>query len=227
MDEEILVNPYTAIRLFARTYLAFGEEVLKDRKFKVTREAWIAAMYLLGRSKSDNKDWWLAPVTDKSGSPDFYCYSFVRNKSDEHTVRERIKLEVFEWRKEEKVDNLLEALKRIKLDKIIDPEITIVCYIRRDFAVPPAVELKNQIEKFSVKVKDVWYLGNIDPEGKMWRVTQLYPNNMAVDLNYDEILATKESYSFLHAYRGKSDNVIYEHTGSQVLLTPEFKIQKI
>ncbi len=227
MEEEILVNPYTAIRLFARTYLAFGEAVLKDRKFKVTREAWTAAMYLLGISKNSGNDWWLTPVTDNSGSPDFYCYSFIRNRSDKYTIKERIKLEVFEWRKEEKADNFLDALKRIKLDKIVDREITLVCYIRRNSKVPPAVKLKEQIKKCSVRVKDVWYLGNIDPDGKMWRVTQLYPNNLAIDLDYDEILVTREKNSFLHAYKGKSDSVIYEHTGNQVLLTPEFELKKL
>lgn len=223
--DEILVNPQTSIRLFSRTYLAFGETVLEDRKYKVTREAWIASMYLLGISKVTNSDWWLTPVSDKSGSPDFNCYSFLRNASNKFTERSMIKLEVFEWRKEKKEADFLKALKKIKLDKIVDPQITIICYVRKDTVLPPAVDLNSQIKQISPKVKDIWYLGNTSIDGKMWRLTQIYPNTLAIDLDYDEILQTREEYSFLYGYKGKSDHVEYEPTEKQVLLTPEFEIK--
>jgi hypothetical protein len=225
MDDEILVNPLTAVRLFARTYLALGEESLfKDRKFKITREAWIASMFLLALKKHTTQDWYFKPET-KDGSPDFYCYTFIEDKSKGGNIKPQIKLEVFEWRKEEDEANFIEALKKIKLNKVIDPQITILCYIRRNSVIPPAVDLNKKLKEISPKVKDIWYLGDVTPDSKTWRITQIYPNTLAIDLDYDEVLSTKEQHSFIHSYRGKSEQLEYESTGKTVRLTPEFELK--
>lgn len=223
MSEEILVNPYTAIRLFAKTYLRIGDVMLKDRKYKVTREAWISAMFLLALKKDSDEDWYFKPET-KAGSPDFYCYTFIYNQSRGGSIKPEMKLEVFEWRKEDSENDFLEALKKIKLNKIVDPQITLICYIRRTQHIPPAIVLNQQLKKIKPKVKDIWYLGDITPDSKIWRVTQIYPNTLAIDLDYDEILATREQHSFINVYRGKSDKMEYEPTGKKVNLTPEFDL---
>jgi len=221
--EEILVNPHTAIRLFAKTYLRIGDLVLKDRKYKVTREAWIASMFLIAISKHTKFDWWFTPVSD--GSPDFNCFSFTRSEKWNGNNKSLLKLEVFEWRKEDKEDDFFEALKKIKLNKIIDPQITIVCYVRRLAIIPPAVELNKKLKELNPRVKDIWFLGDVTSDSKMWRVTQIYPNTLAVDLDYDEILSTEVEHKFMHSYRGKSDEVKYEPTGKKVYLTPEFELK--
>jgi len=235
MENEILINPLTAIRLFAEVCLSVGDDLLLNRKYKVTREAWIAAMFLLALEKEEKKDWWFTPVLDKSGSPDFNCFSFVRNenikikeKSIKGNEKHLIKLEVFEWRKEDPEDNFINALKKIKLDKIIDPEITILCYVRKNTVIPPVLLLIEKIKEISPKVKDIWYLGNIDPNSRFWRISQIYPSSNAIDLDYDEILLSpKEEHSFIHSYRGKSDKLEYEHTEKQILLTPEFELKEL
>ena len=181
--EEILVNPYTAIRLFAKTYLGVGNLLLVDRKYKVTREAWIASMFLIAISKHTKLDWWLTPVLD-SGSPDFNCYSFTRSEKWNGNNKSLLKLEVFEWRKEDSKADFLEALKKIKLNKIIDPQITIVCYVKRFAVIPPAVELREKLKEINPKVKDIWFLGDITADSRMWRVTQIYPNTLAVGVKY-------------------------------------------
>lgn len=223
MNEEIFVNPYTAIRLFARTYLAYRDTIFTDRKYKITREAWIASMFLIGLGKNTSSDWWLTPVKN-DGSPDFRCCSFTRNTKGNFTNISTIKLEVFEWRKEQNENDFLEAIKKIKLKKIIDPQITLVCYIRRSNLVPPAVLLNSQIKDINPKVKDIWYLGDVTGDAKTWRITQIFPNTLAIDIDYDSILKTKEIYSFIHAYMGKTEKLEYEPTDKKVLLTPEFNI---
>lgn len=223
MNEEILVNPYTAIRLFAKTYLHFGDMVFRDRKYKITREAWICSMFLLALKKNSGEDWYFKPET-KTGSPDFYCYTFIHDKSKKGSIRPELKLEVFEWRKEDGKNDFMEALKKIKLRKIVDPQLTLICYIRRNQKIPPAIELNKQLKELKPKVKDIWYLGDITPDSKTWRITQIYPNTLAIDLDYDEIITTKEEHSSIHAYRGKSEKMEYEPTGKKVLLTPEFNI---
>lgn len=225
--DEILVNPITAIKLFAKTYLSVGDDILNDSKYKVTREAWIAAMFLVGISKETNSEWWLTSVTDKSGSPDFNCYTFLRNIQKQTTDRPQMKVEVFEWRNEQKEDNFIEALKNIKLNKIVDPQITLVCYIRRNSVIPSANDLNSVLKKISPRVKDIWYLGDVSSDAKEWRLTQIFPNTMAIDLDFDEILKTKEDHKFIYSYRGMSDKIEFETSGKQVRLTPEFDIQII
>ena len=224
MNDEILVNPYTSIRLFAKTYLAFGNSVITNSKYKVTREAWIASMFLIALNQQSKSEWWLTPVL-KSGSPDFNCYSFTRSSDGSFTNRSLLKLEVFEWRKEQDETDFLEALKRIKLRKIVDPEITIVCYVCRNSLIPSAIELNPKLKALNPHVKDIWYLGDVSGDATIWRVTQLYPITLAIDINYDQILQTKETHSFLHAYRDKSDKLEFEPTGKKVLLTPEFNLK--
>lgn len=222
-NDEILISPYTAIRLFAKTYLSIRNTIFKDRKYKITREAWISSMFLLALKKHSGEDWYFKPEIE-SGSPDFYCYTFIHDKSKKGSSRHQIKLEVFEWRKEDGENDFIKTLKKIKLNKIVDPQLTLICYIRRDQRIPPAVELNQKLKEIKPKVKDIWYLGDVTPDSKTWRVTQIYPNTLAIDLDYDEVLATKEEHSFIHSYRGKSDKVEYEPTGKQVHLTPEFSI---
>ncbi|MCX6784291.1 MAG: hypothetical protein NT141_04510 [candidate division WWE3 bacterium] len=224
--ESILVNPYTAIRLFAKTYLAYGDTVLIDRRYKVTREAWIASMFLIALKKQTGNDWWLTPVLN-SGSPDFECYSFYIESDYKFVVRSVIKLEVFEWRKASNGDDFVGSIKRIKLDKIIDPEITLLCYIRRNCTVQPAVELSKQMAELNPRVKDIWYLGDVSGDSTNWRVAKVYPDNLAADINYDDVLRTTEQYSFLGPHRGKSNKVEFEPTGKKILLTPEFKIVEL
>ena len=224
-NEEILINPYTAIRLFAKTFLEFGDIVLENRRYKLTLEAWISAMFLIGIGKETRTDWWLNPVKDNSGSPDFNCYTFIRDTLRESTSKPRIKLEVFEWRKEQTETDFIEALRKIKLNKIVDPQLAIVCYIRRNTTLSSAVELNAQLKKLSPRVKDIWYLADVSKDSKTWRLTQIFPNTLAIDLDYDQILKMKEKRSFIYAYRGKSDQIEFESTGKQVLLSPEFDIK--
>lgn len=222
-NQEISVSPYAAIRLFAKTYIHNGEEIFTSRKYKLTREAWIASMFLLGIRSNSGYDWFFKP--EMAGSPDFYCYAFIYDKEKRGSIRQEVSLEVFEYRNEENEEDFLEALKKIKLNKIVDPNLTLVCYIRRSQVIPSAIELNKELKKIHPKIKEIWYLGNVSSDSRIWRITQIYPNTTAIDLDYDEILATKEKHSFIHAYRGKSDSFEYENTGKKVILTPEFEIK--
>lgn len=225
-NEEVLVNPITAIRLFKNVFLDVGDLILRDRKYKVTREAWIGSMFLLAIKKQFNQEWYFRPET-KDGSPDFYCYTFIYNVEKGGSIRPEIKLEVFEWRKEDGESDFFEALKKIKLGKIIDPNLTLVSYVRRGTILPPAIVLNEKLKKLKPKIKDIWYIGDVTPDSKIWRVTQIYPNTIAIDLDYDEILSSKEDHGFVYSYRGKSKGVEYEHAGEKVLLTPEFKFDEV
>lgn len=222
--QEILINPYTAIRLFAKTYLHIGEKLLTDKKYKRTREAWIASMYLISLKKESGQEWYFKPE-NRDGSPDFYCYTFIYNEQKGGSIKPEMKLEVFEWGKEDNEKDFIKSLNRIKLNKIIDPSITLVCYVKKDAVLPPAVELNKEIKKINPKVKDIWYLGSVSQDSKFWRITQIYPNTLAIDIDYDEVLRTKGEHGFISAYRGKSNKLEYEPTGKQVLLTPEFEIK--
>ncbi len=225
--ENYLINPYIAIRLFAKTYLATGDKILKDRKYKVTREAWIASMFLIALQKHSKVDWWLTSVSDSSGSPDFNCFSLVMSKSKRGAEKQHIKLEVFEWRKSNHEEDLISALKKIKLNKIIDPEITILCYIKNGGSIPPATILNSQLKKINPKVKDIWYLGDVSLDAKIWRVTQIYPYLLAIDIDYEEILTKKVEHSFIQTYRASSNSIEFESSNQQVVLTPEFEMELI
>lgn len=225
--DNYLVNPYTVIRLFAKTYLSFGDKILKDRKYKVTREAWIASMFLIALSNDSGTQWWLTPVSDSSGSPDFNCYTLKISTKYKGAEKSRIKLEVFEWRKSDPSEEFISALQRIKLNKIIDPEITLLCYIKDDGLIPPATELNSRLKLINPNIKDIWYLGDVSLDAKIWRVTQIYPNLMAIDIDYDEILNTKEQHSFIHTYRASGEKIEFELTNQQVILTPEFEFHLV
>ncbi len=228
MDEnDTLINPTAAIRLFAKCLVYFGDEVLTTRRFKTTREAWITSMYLLALSRITGCDWWLTHVKDKSGSPDFNCYTFVKNDVTNSIDKSSSKVEVFEWRETHAEKNFINAIKIIKLDKIVDPQLTLVCYIRRNTVLPSAVKLANELKKINPKVKDIWYLGDVSADARIWRVTKIFPNIDAIDLNYEKILSTKELVSFVQPYRSKSNKLEYEKTGRHTILTPEFEVQTL
>ncbi|QHO63161.1 hypothetical protein [Candidatus Chazhemtobacterium aquaticus] len=221
-QEEVLISPYTAVRLFAKTYLNVGGVLLSDRRYKVTREAWIASMFLIALQDKFGMEWWFTPVRD-DGSPDFNCYSFVEGEIG--NSKELLKLEVFEWRKEVEEEDIVEAVKKIKLNKIVDPNITLLCYVRRNVVIPPATILKDKFANLNPKVKDIWYIGDVTPDSKEWRITQVFPNIVAIDLDYDKVLGTKEERSFITSSFGKTEGDKFKPTGKEVLLTPEFDIE--
>ena len=98
----------------------------------------------------------------------------------------------------------------------------------KNTTIPPVLSLIEEIKKISPKVKDIWYLGSIDSNSRFWRVSRIYPTPNTIDIDYDEILlCPKEKHSFIRSYRGKSDNLEYEHTEKQILLTPEFELKEL
>lgn len=222
--EQVLVNPQTAIRLFVRTYVRIGNEIFRNRKYKITREAWICSMFLLALKKHSGGEWFLTPER-KYGSPDFHCHTFVRSKKMDGYDKPEIKLEVFEWRGNDVEHDFLKALNKIKLHKLVDPQLTLLCYIRKSTTIPSAIQLNKKLKELNPKVKDIWYLGDVTPDSKTWRVTQVYPNTLAINLDYDKVLSSTEEQSFIYAYRGKSKEMKYEPSGKQVILTPEFEIK--
>lgn len=216
--DDIVVNPLTVIRLFNNTFLSVGEEIFKSAKYKVTREAWITSVFLFALGKHEHRDWWLKP-NKLDVAPDFYCFTYqVSNKYSAQYTRS---VEVFEWRKESKF-SFIEALKN-KISKLVVPEMTVVCYIRKSGRLESIKSLSEKVKLLKPRLKDIWVVASLAPNEDNFMVAQIYPDPLRIDIAYDELTNQKEQVSFLHPYRGKSEKLIYEPLGKKILLTPDFQ----
>ncbi len=220
--DDIYVNPLTAIRLFNKTYISIREKIFSDKRYKVTREAWIASMFLFGLSKREQRDWFLRP-NPRDETPDFYSCSF---KEESYVVRETRQLEVFEWRKESS-EVFLTALKR-KIKNLHAKSITVICYLRKAGNIGNVRELSEKVQKIKINVMDLWCLASVKPKESHFALFQIYPSPFRLnDTDYDLLLKEREKVSFVKPYRGKREDLKFEPLGKKVLLTPEFQFEEI
>ncbi|HET9952336.1 MAG TPA: hypothetical protein VFS09_11140, partial [Candidatus Eisenbacteria bacterium] len=73
------------------------DRVLRDVRFKKAREMWLTAVFALGLSKADGKEYWIAPE-HREQTPDTYvcCISRHPTRTDAQ-IQEKLSLEITEW----------------------------------------------------------------------------------------------------------------------------------
>lgn len=220
--EDIYIHSLTAIRLFNKTYISIGNQIFTDRNYKVTREAWIASMFLYGLSKREQREWFLRP-NPKDEAPDFYSCSF---KKESFVIQETRSIEVFEWRKESK-NAFMDALNK-KIRNIYAKSITVVCYLRKSGKLDSVLKLSEKTSKINPRVMDVWCLAAVKPKEESFALFQLYPEPVRLsDVEYDSLLKEKEEVKFIYPYRRKSKELKFEPLGKKILLTPEFNFKEV
>jgi hypothetical protein len=223
----IWINPIIAIRLFTKTLLSRSSmpeediKIIKDRKLKVTVEAWSAAMYLLALDKDQpNVKHFFQP--NPNDPPDFFGLDlFIESNVLLGYVRD---IEVFQYVSESSLSLEEEISKKVK--KAYSKETVLVCHIRKTFTdtVGHIYDLVNDLKPKN----DVWIIGGSEKDHNSPNlVAQVFPVMKAIHVDVAEVIKTDARPAFIQGSMGKNTNMIFEPTGKSLRLTPEFEINEM
>lgn len=215
---EIYVNPKIAVRAFYGALAKHGEAVLSERKFKITREGWVAAMFLVALQNHENSQWWMQP--NPSDPPDFYVSKLYHDggRINEDTRQ----VEVFEHRE----GSIINAIKT-KIEGWNAPEFSVVCYSRVAGSISP-IELAEQVKVLEPRVGSISVVAALDPNLGKHMVGQVYPAPvwMEVDLAKDVFAPDDSEIEFMGITRGAGGEPTLKPLGKKAILTYDFQLKE-
>ncbi len=213
------VHPLAVFRLVASIIKTKATEFLKSVRFKVTREGWITAIFLIALSRYDGRNWYLRP-NQIDEAPDFYVVSY--KSEQDYQIELTRNIEVFELRNDSEND-LIDSIVK-KIDKTIYPTLTLVCYIEKGGLLPSPKDISDRVKQLKPRVMDIWCVGLTDPSRK-YAVFQVYPEPLWLEIDLNEVEKEKEMATFIYPHRGKG--VDLEPMGEMTLLTEDFFFHRV
>src|SRR3989344_6223835 len=217
--KEVWIDPVAVVQLFTKTALfrtGNNEELLelvKQRKYKITTEAWRAAMYLLALGEiNKNVKYFLRP--NPKDPPDFYGLDlFMVDDNLRGYVRD---IEVFQYPNESEL-TLTEEISK-KINKNYSKKTSLICQITRKNFKDTLGNINKELSTYPKKY-EVWIIGSSGKNG-IQIVAQVHPSLQLVYIDISEMMLRTPSPSFIQGYPGKSSGFIFENTGKKVTLTP-------
>lgn len=217
------INPAVVVRLFTKTANSIAvadgqvDGLLKRRDFRVTAEAWRAALYLLAMSRIyKNRQYFLQH--NPNDPPDFYFLElFTRNGFVNGYEGE---IEVFQVPPESQLSVYDEVEKKIQ--KRYSSKTVLVCEVRNDLratledvhAALTALQPNNEI----------WFIGASEKTAaNEVLVAEVFPKIRPVAINIDEIVKSEPHPAFVEAGKGRASQIEYRYLGCK-RLTPAFSL---
>lgn len=174
MEDPVWFSPLNVIFHFTQYK---NDPAPKDqRQFKKAEEAFFVATMLVGIMAIQNKEYWMQIVSDKNGSPDIRTgiYKAPRGTPMNTWVTQEVEVVTFDEHSDEK--SVPEFLRRTKLSngKAYDPLTTILCYIRKDFHLPPLQTLVAELQSDKCQ-SPIMLLGKTSPDQETYKIAQINP----------------------------------------------------
>ncbi len=174
MEDPIWFSPFNVIFHFK---IYKSDSAPKDpRQLKKTEEAFFVATMLVGIMAIQKKEYWMQIVSDKNGSPDIRTgnYKSPRGTPRNTWVTQEVEVVTFDEHSDEK--SIPEFLRRTKLSKgkAYDPLTTILCYVRKDFHIPPLQTIVNDLQADNCQ-SPIILLGKNSPDQETYKIAQINP----------------------------------------------------
>lgn len=221
----VLVHPCAVIRVFDLGIQTFGGQAMeKDNAFQASREAWITAVLLIGRSLITGQMWRLEVNPEENSVDDCIAYTF-KPVDAEKTERLRLPVQVFE-RPKTAAYTLFEAYER-KIVRHDLRNIALVCYSNKSETIN-FIELGKKIKELNPNAFEIWLVGNIPNEPRRKIVTLLYPDKVGLTAKVDlDLDYQKSEPSFVQPFFGKRKGAFYEPLHESILLKPNFEFEDL
>ena len=162
---DVFYSPTKALDRMTGAYEVGGIEAgRKSSIFQPVREAWAAAVFLLGYSQITETKYWLRENPKKNEAPDVFAISFREPTPEEKGVsREVMEIEVCEYDENAKTE-LPEHL-RIKLaGKNYNEHTFLLCYIHKPGGKTRLIDVINGLKGIKTTVREVWLLMHLGNE---------------------------------------------------------------
>lgn len=219
------INPYVVIKLFENTVkhnvsnLQEFRELIKKRKFKVTVEAWPAAIYLIAMSKYYNESHFFIQA-NPDDPPDFFGLRLF--KKDNIVQGQELEIEVFQVPPESKLSVIEEIQKKVK--KNYSKKTILICHIRNNkFSNTKLIH--EEICKLNPN-NEIWIIASANHEDtSKLIVSRIFPDCYAIKLDLEDLLNYKIENLCIEAKKGFQSELEFEHIGT-MQLDPEFNLKE-
>jgi len=166
------------------------QKILSKSIFKHEREAWIAAVFLLGLRQQDSKEYWLEIETEQA-TPDIYGYQL--REVEGNYRRDVYNIEITEW--EEHGGNIIDIIKN-KSKKSYSDYFFLLIYARKGGEIIDYSNIYNEILSFRIPFSEIWILAS-SSYNQDYHLTRVYKQIFQIRFNLNSaIINNKEQKSF-------------------------------
>jgi hypothetical protein len=167
-----------------------AEAVLKQGRFKLNRENWVAGMTCIGMTKLTRRAWFVKASDPKEETPDFRATAFDTVKDGKHLVWNEVECEIVDCPKNLIPDNcreperiVFEHIKKTKLWKAYPKNFVLIIYSRFTWKQFSLEKLSEFFCKCNPNLFEVWDLMSISETGDQHLLAKLFPNRLDVEIN--------------------------------------------
>ncbi|OGD81467.1 hypothetical protein A2572_02450 [Candidatus Collierbacteria bacterium RIFOXYD1_FULL_40_9] len=155
---KIFISPSRAISRMKTVVNRDGKvAAIREDAHKPVREAWSAAVFLLGYSQITNHQYWLRENPVKNEAPDIFSISILPPFQDEKGVkREILEIEVCDYDEHCKLD-LVDHIKEKLGGKAYNPFTLLLCYVHKQ-GEARLIDLINGLKETKTSVREIWIL---------------------------------------------------------------------
>ena len=176
------------------------EYVMKKSKFQKEREAWIAALYLVGLSKNNNKEFWVG-IEEVEETPDTYGVA-LRDIGKGNSL-DKLNIEVCEWENHSQL-SLSDHIKRKLKEKKYPNYFILLCYVHhRSGEKVDLDEIYKKIMDEKYNVSEIFVVASQQNNQYDHFIARLYPNRLKIEFNrQEEILRLTNQIDIISTSRG-------------------------
>jgi len=223
---KIFFSPAKSIRRMENIISRDGQTAaIVEDVFKPVREAWAAAVFLLGYSQLTNKQYWLRENPQKNEAPDIFAISPVAPLQNEMGVkREILEIEVCDYGEHSGV-GVVEHIKAKLKGKAYNKFTFLLCYVHKNGSIR-LIDIINGLKGIKTSVREIWLL--FHPGGGVgggFVITRVYLNDPSVGIplryegNYSSLSKIPQQ-EMIQTFRGSGRRVEFTHLGMAYVPLP-------
>lgn len=192
------------------------ESIKTKREYSKTREAWIAAIYLIKRMNLENRPWYIRGNDTENSVDDIYALP-LDISGPVPMSSGQISIQVVRETNHSPGDVLDTLKKKFEYDL---SGVSLVCYVMKDESINWS-EVCKSVRALNPKVNDVTIIGNLG--GGRWVANQVYPDFLPGMVDLNESL-TIPGPKMVRAQQVRNQEDAGMSNIGEALLTPQFKI---
>lgn len=224
LEDKIWFSPLNVIHHFRKLENKLSKKEKSSKGFRKAEEMYSVALMLVGITKSQNREYWLQMVDDKSSNPDVRTGTYQQKEGTrvpDFTVQD---VEVVDFDENSPEKSLTDFLKRTKLSntkKSYDSLTTVLCRVKKGIHLPSLNQM-NQELKSTTFSGPVVILGRtaVDEEKLTYKIAQIHPTvdlvtefdvlDELLNKKYNGVLSLKRATVFSTAYRAGEEHFPFE-----------------
>ncbi|MEO6508332.1 MAG: hypothetical protein ABIO02_00100 [Patescibacteria group bacterium] len=200
IPDDLYFSPSHIIHKFQELIDYHGsDKILRGGEYKLEREAWIAAVFLLGLKNITEKDYWLR-VFNEDSTPDVIAFSPVKMRDGIMAAMHNI--EIFEYESHSPSD--LTAAVNKKLKKKYPDHYLLLGYghHRSGEALDPEIVFQ-AVKELKPNLESIWFMSSIETnDTENYVLLQLHPYKNQKSFDYLKLCRESKQKKIIK-YEGK------------------------